>query len=135
MKTILNEESLKNLVKETTLKALNESFLMNKLQDKLQDKRSTEANTQMKLKQLKTLLLNVGIDNLTPKTVHGDVGYIFTCPMNKAVAAAKQLKADGVAFKKLKQDGYYNDDEIWDATLFAYFGPYPMMEGKVSKTV
>ena len=130
MKKVLNEESLKEMVKSMVLKTLEESYIMNKIQDR----RSTKANNEMKLRALKELLMGVGITNITEKTVHGDVGYMFTIPMDKAVAAAKQLKNEGVAFKTLKQDGYYRDDEIWDATLFAYFGRYPMFEGKVEKT-
>lgn len=130
MKKVLNEEGLKEMVKTMVLQTLEESYIMNKIQDR----RSTQANNQMKLKSLRELLWSVGIDKITEKNVHGDVGYMFTIPMDKAVSAAKQLKSEGVAFKTLRQDGHYQDGEIWDATMFAYFGRHQMMEGKVKKT-
>lgn len=131
MKKVLTEEKLKDLVKECVLTSLNETFLI----DKFKERRQQKADNESKLEELKGLLNSVGIENITPKTINGQPGYIFTSKVDEATVAAKQLKPQGVVFKMQKQHGYYQDNEIWDATFFATFGSYPMFEGKLEKTV
>ena len=120
-KVTLTEEMVKKIVKEAVLSTLNEGFFNNMFNN--DEKRAEEANDKMKLDKLRSILLqNNFTEKRTPKKIHGDIGFLFSCPRKNVYGLAKQLKSEGIRFQTVDNGRGENADAI--SKFFVCFAPY-----------
>lgn len=114
----LTESDLKQVIRESARRILEEGFL----KDKLQSRREEQEKRNREMAYLKSKLESEGIDELTPAKSGDRYGFTFRIPLSQAHQAARNLKDDGVAITSKTQDGGGDWDR--EIEMFAWLKPY-----------